>query len=1062
MRRKRVYVGALALLTVASVLSATSAASGKPPAPPPTAGHDDVKRLGTVTLITGDRVTLTKAGGKIAPAIERGPGREKVTFLTHSVKGKVLVIPSDAVDLLAADKLDERLFDVKGLLDMGYGDRRRATLPLLVKGGKAALADTKATATFAAIGATAVRPAKKDVGELWRDLRAGGGANVGKIWLDGLLHLDLSDSVPQIGAPVAWQAGYTGKGVKIAVLDQAVDVKHPDIAGRVVEARDFTGRPSDGEFHGTHVASTALGGGVNDPTLKGVAPEATLLAGQVCDAAGMCAESALLAGMQWAAESGATVINMSLGSPDGAGTDLKEEAVNALTEKYGSLFVAAAGNVYGSRTVSSPSTANAALSVGAVDKQDGLAFFSSRGPRPGDSAVKPDITAPGVAIKAAVPGGGYEYSSGTSMAAPHVTGAVALLAQQHPDWTAEQYKAALMASAKPRDDLGAFEQGAGRVDLARAIDTTVVASPPSMSFGVVEWPHDDDEPSERKLTYRNGGAEDVTLALDLTGSAPTGMFGLSADTVIVPAGGTASVNVAATATDDADEGAYSAQVVATSGDDIVVRTPIGLDKERESYDFVFDAKTLDGKSPRASAWLLNTTTFDYFMISKRPGEKSTLRLPKGKYFVETLFTGEKELDYILDAGVVVDGDTARTYDAGAADPVNVSYADPAVRPSQAALLWSARVGPLPMIGGVFAPSYDGLRTKLIGDVPGLRSLLAGLSTKTASGVDHRYYSAWFLDGLPGAFTKTLTDADQATAQVRVGALPEDPSEWEWYTAALSQQGEPPKDGDFPPVEFGTRIRTPHHHVAHFTAGAPWAQAMVSPHRDRVLVSDLRIFRAGERFTDRWNSPVLSPAVRADSVRRFERLGVRIGIGDSSPDHAGYDHRGAARLALYRDGTLLGEVDYWEGGFDLPPEPAEYRLELTTKRPGAELSSRTDTVWTFSSQQPDDGETQIVPVQVVKFAPQVDQYGNARAGAPQLMQVRIDRSAPGVSRSLTLDTSADGGTSWKPAKVYWCGIDCYLAWVDNPAAGKAVSLRAKATDSSGSTVEQTVVDAYRTK
>lgn len=1064
MRRKRVHIGALALLTAASVLSATSAASGKPPASPRAGGQDDVKRLGTVTLITGDRITLTEAGGKIAPSIERGPGRDKITFLADGSKDRVLVIPSDAVDLLAADKIDERLFDVTGLLETGYGDGKRATLPLLVKGGKAALADTKATATFAAIDATAVRPAKKDVGELWRDLRAGGGANVGKIWLDGVRRVSLSESVPQIGAPVAWKAGYTGKGVKIAVLDQAVDVKHPDIAGRVAEARDFTGRPSDGQFHGTHVASTALGGGVNDPTLKGVAPEASLLAGQVCDQAGLCWESAVLAGMQWAAQSGAKVINMSFGSPDGAGTDLLEEAVDALTEKYGSLFVAAAGNVYGSRTVSSPGTAEAALSVGMVDKSDELSFLSSRGPRAGDSAVKPDITAPGVQIKAAVPGGGYDYSTGTSMAAPHVTGAVALLAQQHPDWTAEHLKAALIASAKPREDLGAFDQGAGRVDLARAIDTTVVASPPSVSFGVMEWPHDDDEPTERKLTYRNGGAEDVTLALDLTGSAPKGMFGLGADKVVVPAGGTASVDVVATATDDDEEGTYSAQVVATAGDEVMVRTPIGLDKERESYDFVFDAKSLDGESPRAGAWLTNTTTFERFRISKSPGEKSTVRLPKGRYFLATLFTDEGVLSYFLEPGITVDGETTRSYNAATADPIKVSYSDPAVRPSQAAMMWSGVVDGLPMTNGVFAPSYDGLRTKLVGDVPGLRSMLTGLYTKTASGVDHRYYSAWFLDGMPGAFTKMLTDADQATAQQRVGTLPADPSEWEWHTSARSSSGGPPRPGQIPPVEFQTAVRTPNHHVAHFTAGAPWAQAMTTPSRDRFVASDPRTYRGGERFTERWNSPVMSPSLTANSIgRRHDRIGVSVPtLGDSSPDHAGYDDSAQVRLALYRGDTLVDEVPFSSWGFDVPAEPTDYRLEMTAKRPGAELSPRTDTVWTFSSQRPDGEQPQPQPVQVVKFAPQVDQYGNARAGAPQLMQVRIDRSGVGVSRSLTLDTSADGGQTWQPATIYWCGMDCYLAWVDNPAAGTAVSVRAKATDSSGSTVEQTVVDAYRTK
>lgn len=208
-----------------------------------------------------------------------------------------------------------------------------------------------------------------------------------------------------------------------------------------------------------------------------------------------------------------------------------------------------------------------------------------------------------------------------------------------------------------------------------------------------------------------------------------------------------------------------------------------------------------------------------------------------------------------------------------------------------------------------------------------------------------------------------------------------------------------------------------------------------PGVDRSLETGFRTFRGGERFTDRWNSPVLSPQLSPRSVqRRGDHLGVSVGfLGDSSPDHFGTAHPADVRLGLYRDGALVKEVNDWRGVFDLVAEPAEYRLELSAERPDAEVSPQTDTVWTFRSQRPDGDAAQPQPLQALKFAPMVDQYGNARAGAPQ-----------------------------PPATVYWCGTDCWMAWVDNPAAGKAVSVRAKAADSSGSTVEQTVIDAYRTK
>lgn len=113
----------------------------------------------------------------------------------------------------------------------------------------------------------------------------------------------------------------------------------------------------------------------------------------------------------------------------------------------------------------SPGSADAALTVGAVDKDDKLAPFSSIGPRTGDGAVKPDVTAPGVAITAAAapgstldtrpgtphPAPGYLQIDGTSMATPHVAGAAAILKQQHPDWKSAELKGALTASAKGGD-----------------------------------------------------------------------------------------------------------------------------------------------------------------------------------------------------------------------------------------------------------------------------------------------------------------------------------------------------------------------------------------------------------------------------------------------------------------------------------------------------------------------------------------------------------------------------------------------------------------------------------
>ncbi|MFG3138473.1 S8 family serine peptidase [Streptomyces sp. NPDC048211] len=151
-------------------------------------------------------------------------------------------------------------------------------------------------------------------------------------------------------------------------------------------------------------------------------------------------DSWFMAGMQWAAESGADVVNMSLGDTYPTdGSDPMSQTVDALSAQYGTLFVIAAGNA-GPESVSAPGAASSALTVAATDTQDQLAPFSSTGPLAYSGGMKPDIAAPGVDITAArsqeMTDGGeglYRTLSGTSMATPHLAGAAAVLAQQHPD-----------------------------------------------------------------------------------------------------------------------------------------------------------------------------------------------------------------------------------------------------------------------------------------------------------------------------------------------------------------------------------------------------------------------------------------------------------------------------------------------------------------------------------------------------------------------------------------------------------------------------------------------------
>ncbi|MFF8974218.1 S8 family serine peptidase [Streptomyces sp. NPDC014995] len=260
-------------------------------------------------------------------------------------------------------------------------------------------------------------------------------------------------------------SGMTGRGVKIAVLDTGVDTDHPDLVGCLEETMSFVlGETVEDTFgHGTHCIGTAAGPAQPQHGPRyGVAPEARILAGKVLDNSGTGTDGQILAGMAWAVSRGARVISMSLGAPVQPG-ELFPQTYEILARRAlerGTVIVAAAGNE--SRRprvimpVGRPANCPSILAVGALDKALTTAFFSCRGINGQGGEV--DIAAPGVAVRSAVPGGGYDTKMGTSMATPHVAGVLALLAQANPNASAADLKAALLSSAfplpQPTSDVG--------------------------------------------------------------------------------------------------------------------------------------------------------------------------------------------------------------------------------------------------------------------------------------------------------------------------------------------------------------------------------------------------------------------------------------------------------------------------------------------------------------------------------------------------------------------------------------------------------------------------------
>jgi subtilisin family serine protease len=671
MRSRLLSTAAAVSLAAAGLLAIEPTAhAAPPPAPgaPAPVSH-------TVTLVTGDVVTLTTLGdGQQVAEVDR-PDDATGGVVMREIGDDLYVLPDEALPLITAQRLDRRLFNVTDLIEMGYDDAHTASVPLIAAYSPAlaraanppAPRGSKTERTLASIGGAALTADKKQARTFWTTVAPAGasafGAGVAKLWLDGKVQVTLAESVPMVGAPQAWSAGYDGTGVTVAVLDTGVDAAHPDLADQIVDKVSFVPGldTSDVNGHGTHVASTVAGtGAASGGTHKGVAPGADLLIGKVLDNDGFGQDSWVVAGMEWAAQS-ADIVSMSLGDTIPTdGTDPMSVAVDTLTAQHGALFVIAAGNSGPGSTISWPAAAASALTVGAVDKQDNLAWFSSTGPLVNSGAIKPDIAAPGVAINAArsqqMPGGDGMYWSidGTSMATPHVSGAAAIMAQRHPDWSWQRLKDALMSSAMAVD-YTPYEVGAGRLDVAAAVRNTVQATG-SAFFGNYLWPHEPTDVATKTVTFTNSGDSAVTVDLEITGDSA---YSLGSPTVTVPAAGSADVTVTGDAT-KADAGPATGYLIGTDAatGTAVTHTALGLVKEPERYDLTVKLIGRDG-APASGNVLIDPMTGDWPYFAAIDGE-ATLRLPPGSYVVDTALEVPGEGSDRLGFAVLVDPETVLT------------------------------------------------------------------------------------------------------------------------------------------------------------------------------------------------------------------------------------------------------------------------------------------------------------------------------------------------------------------------------------------------------------------
>ncbi|MBX9653713.1 S8 family serine peptidase [bacterium] len=249
-------------------------------------------------------------------------------------------------------------------------------------------------------------------------------------------YLDDAQSTWGLKATKVVNSRYSGRGIRVAVLDTGFDASHPDFVGRTITRRSFIPNetPDDQNGHGTHCIGTACGNKDVNGRRYGIAYSSQIFAGKVLANSGTGTTSGILAGIEWAINNSCAVISMSLGNTL-ATPSVAYEQVGLRALQNGSLIIAAAGNHGGNlppnNTVGQPANSPSILAVAALDNQLRRAPFSAIcGPSNG---AKVDIAGPGVNVYSSVPvnKGRYAVYSGTSMATPHLSGIAALYAEAY-------------------------------------------------------------------------------------------------------------------------------------------------------------------------------------------------------------------------------------------------------------------------------------------------------------------------------------------------------------------------------------------------------------------------------------------------------------------------------------------------------------------------------------------------------------------------------------------------------------------------------------------------------
>ncbi len=452
-----------------------------------------------------------------------------------------------------------------------------------------------------------------------------------------------------------------------------------------------------------------------------------------------------------------------------------------------------------------------------------------------------------------------------------------------------------------------------------------------------------------------------------------------------------------------------------------------------------------------------------------------VKVPKGRYVVNTWLRTDLDTsprDHLLVApGLDLTGDTAIAMDARRSRPFDVSVESSAVRPVQASVGFTRLGGERPVSGSLGGETITGLYSAQIGPaLPSSDLVSYALSRWAVPGADGEFRNSpvtyGLMDTRRGAlFTglrRQANNRDLAALTARHHAQSESRTAIAGYSVLLPEQPWA--------IGYGLPYDQPSTAVNYLEPGAEWFGQVneVSPDVPGFVTEQYwptsRTFAAGPH-TETWNAAVFGPALTSEftAERDGEYLSAAIPLFSDQAGHSGGSVTGTAVARLYQDGKLVAEGNEpgsLPRGTTVVAEKARYRLETSGDRTGySDFSTRVDAAWEFESAA--TAERTPLPLWAIRFQPRVDETNRMTAGSLTVLPFTV-QAHPGASvgtmATPSVEVSGDDGTTWHAAQVVRTDDGRYAAVVRTPAHASYLSLRAKAADSHGNTVEQTILRA----